>query len=69
MLIYLIWLTTAKCRIRFARYQWQAVEKTIADVAWWFSFAPSELMVMNIDDVIMWQRQMTNQIKAKYSKI
>jgi len=40
----------------------------LADLAFWFSFQPSELEDMTLDEVECWLEQANRQIKAKYTK-
>ncbi|MFB6349513.1 GpE family phage tail protein [Moraxella marmotae] len=40
----------------------------IAELAWWFGFAPSELENMSLLDIERWLKQANRQIKAKYTK-
>jgi hypothetical protein len=40
----------------------------LADLAWWFGFAPLELEELTLDEIERWYKQAQRQMKAQYTK-
>lgn len=45
-----------------------SLDVALADLAWWFGFAPKDLDDLTLEDVQKWLSQANRQIKARYTK-